>query len=29
MQHNSDFKYDLAFGVDGELGFADLVNKSV
>lgn len=29
MEHNSDFKYDLAFGVEGELSFVDLVNKSV
>jgi|TARA_R110000868_G_scaffold365726_1_gene628610 hypothetical protein len=29
MEHNSDFKYDLIFGIEGELSFADLVNKKV
>ena len=29
MEHNSDFKYDLIFGIEGELSFADLVNKKI
>jgi len=29
MEHRSDFEYDLAFGVEGELSFADLTNKKI
>lgn len=29
MEHRSDFEYDLAFGKEGELSFADLTNKKI